>query len=133
MEDIEKFRKDPERIKILKKIIGAYDNAVVSHQLDDKQNIIAVYDKYSNIEINKLIRELRQYEYQKYDVRGGIYPAPMVMNGKLYEPVVAIDKEFEIPTNDIEYLEKQLKKALQSEDFDACDKIQKKINKLKKK
>lgn len=133
MDNLENFKNDPERIQILNRILDAYDNAVVSHRLDENQNVIAVYDKYSNIQINKLIRELRQYEHQKYDVRGGVYPFPMVMNGKLYEPEVKVEKTFFIETNDVEYLEKQLKEALKKEDFDACNKLQKKINKLKKK
>lgn len=133
MDNLENFKNDPERIQILNKIIDAYDNAVISHRLDENQNIIAVYDKYSNIQINKLIRELREYEHQKYNIRGGVYPFPLVMNGKLYEPEVKIEKAFFTETNDIEYLEKQLIKALQDEDFNNCDKIQKKINKLKNK
>ena len=35
--------------KLLQQIIDAYDNAVVSHKLDKNQNVIAIYDKYSNI------------------------------------------------------------------------------------
>lgn len=128
----EKFRDDPTRKQMLQRIIDAYDNAVVSHQLDENQNIIAVYDKYSNIQINKLIRELRQYENHKFDVRGGVFPFPMVMNGKLYEPVVSIEKMFEIDSDNIEYLEKELEKALENEDFHACELLKNKINKLKK-
>lgn len=133
MDNLENFKNDPERIEILNRILDAYDNAVVSHRLDENQNVIAVYDKYSNIQINKLIRELREYEHQKYDVRGGVYPFPMVMNGKLYEPEVKVEKTFFIETNDVEYLEKQLKKAIENEDFEACEKLQMKINKLRKK
>ena len=128
----EKFKNDPERKKLLQQIIDAYDNSVISHQLDENQNVIAVYDKYSNIQINKLIRELRQYENHKYDIKGGVFPSSMRMNGKLYESVVSIEKAFEIDTDNIEYLEKELKKALQNEDFEACDKLKKQINKLKK-
>ncbi|MEI7487764.1 MAG: hypothetical protein WCJ72_10200 [Chryseobacterium sp.] len=131
MEDIEKFRKDPVRIEMLQKIINAYDNAVISHQLDENQNIIAVYDKYSNIQINKLIRELRQYENHEYNVKGGVFPFPCVINGKLYEPIVKVEKTFDIDTNNIEYLEKQLEIALEQEDFHTCERIKNKINKLK--
>lgn len=132
MKDLEKFKTDPERLKMLQKIIDAYDNAVISHQLDGNQNIVAVYDKYSNMQINKLIRELRQYECQKFDVRGGVFPFPCVINGKLYEPIVNVEKSFETDSNNLDYLENQLKKALEKEDFEACEKLQKKINKLKK-
>ena len=128
----EKFKNDPTRIIMLNKILDAYDNAVVSHRLDENQNVIAVYDKYSNIEINKLIRELRQYEYHKFDVRGGVFPFPCVMNGKLYKPEVKIEKIFEIDSDNIEYLEKELEKALEKEDFHACEMLKNKINKLKK-
>lgn len=132
--DFEKeFRDDPGRKKLLQKIIDAYDNAVVSHQLDENQNIIAVYDKYSNIKINQLIRELRQYESQKFDVRNGIFPFPCVINGKLYEPIVEVEKVFDIDTENLENLEIQLKKALEIEDFNKCFRLKKRIENLKNK
>lgn len=128
----ETFKTDPTRIKILNKILDAYDNAVISHRLDESQNVIAVYDKYSNIEINKLIRELRQYEYDKFDVRGGIYPTGIVINGRMYEDVVKLEKYFKFDHSSLESLEKALKEALENEDFEKCEMLQNKINKLKK-
>ena len=132
--DFEKeFRNDPGRLKLLQNIIDAYDNAVILHQLDENQNIIAVYDKYSNMKINRLIRELRQYEYQKFDVRNGVFPFPCVVNGKLYEPVVEVEKVFDIDTENLENLEKRLKIAIKEEDFDLCEKLKKKIEQKKNK
>ena len=128
----EQFKNDPTRIKMLNKILDAYDNAVISHRLDENQNIIAIYDKYSNIEINKLIRELRQYEHQKFDVKGGVFPFPCVINGKFYEPVVTVEKVFSYDYASLENLEKALKEALENEDFEKCEMLQNKIKKLKK-
>lgn len=128
----ENFKTDPTRIKMLNKILDAYDNAVVSHRLDKNQNVIAVYDKYSNIEINKLIRELRQYEHDKFDVRGGIYPTGIVINGRMYEDVVKLEKHFNSDHSSLESLEKALKDALENEDFEACDRLKKQINKHRK-
>lgn len=134
MDDIEKFRNDPKRKELLQQIIDAYDNAVISHQLDENQNIVAVYDKYSNIKINKLIRDLRQYEYQKFDVSGGVFPFPCVINGKLYEPVVEVEKKFDIDNSDnIAELKKRLKEAVQNEDFETAEKLKNRIEKLKNK
>jgi hypothetical protein len=132
MELSEEFRNDPKRKEMLQSIINAYDNAIISHHLDENQNVIAVYDKYSNMKINKLICELRQYEYQKFDIKGGVFPHPLVLNGRLYEPVVNVEKVFNIENATLENLEKELKKALEKEDFQACEDIQKQINKLKK-
>lgn len=131
MDSNEIFKNDPRRKELLQKIIDAYDNAVVSHKLDENQNIVAVYDKYSNIQINKLIRELRQYEWHKFDVRGGVFPFPLVANGKLYEPVVEVEKVFDLETDNLESLQHQLKIALQKEDFEECMRLDKKIKKLK--
>lgn len=128
----EKFRNDQKRKVLLQQLIDAYDLALISHQLDENQNIIAVYDKYSNIKINKLIRELRDYEYQKFNIKGGVYPFPLVMNGKLYEQVVKVDKVFDIETENVEFLQNELKKALEREDFEKCEELKKKIDNLRK-
>ena len=119
----EKFKNDPERKKLLQQIVDAHDNAVISHRLDENEEIIVVYDKYSAINISKLTRQLRLYEQIKYpelfikhwNCRSSVMEKPNLLN-----------KDF-----DIETLEKELQKALEKEDFETCEILKNEIKKLK--
>lgn len=119
----EKFMNDPERKKLLQQIVDAHDNAVISHRLDENEEIIVVYDKYSAINISKLTRQLRLYEQIKYpelfikhwNCRSSVMEKPNLLN-----------KDF-----DIETLEKELQKALEKEDFETCEILKNEIKKLK--
>ena len=120
----EKFRDDPERKKLLQQIINAHDNAVISHILDDNEEILVVYDKYSCINISKLTQQLRAYEQRKYPE---LFIRHWNCRSTLREASVSFIKEPDIKT-----LEEELQKALENEDFEKCEMLQNKINKLKK-
>ena len=58
----ESLKNDPHRKKLLQQILDAHDNAVISHEYDENQEIVVKYDKYSVIKIRQLTNELRSYE-----------------------------------------------------------------------
>ena len=120
----EKFKNDPERKKLLQQIVDAHDNAVISHTLDENEEIIVGYDKYSAINISKLTQQLRLYEQTKYPE---LFINKWYCRSSVMEKPNLLNKDF-----DIETLEKELQKALEKEDFEKCDQLKKEINKLKK-
>lgn len=125
MDLFEKLKNDPERKKMLQQIVDAHDNAVISHKLDENEEILVVYDKYSVINISKLTRQLRLYEQTKYPEL--FFKKHWNCRSSIMEINNIVNKEVDIKT-----LEKELEKAIEIEDFEACDKLKKQINKLKK-
>lgn len=119
----EKFKNDPERKKLLQQIVDAHDNAVISHTLDENEEIIVGYDKYSAINISKLTKQLRLYEQTKYPE---LFINQWYCRSSVMEKPNLLKKDF-----DIESLEKELQKALEKEDFETCEILKNEIKKLK--
>lgn len=132
MMDSEKFRNDPTRLLLLQKLINLHDNAVISHKLDENQNIVAVYDKYSTIRIQKLKSALLSYEYRTYGkstVEGSGF---IRINGKAIYNDLQVCSEFKSDENDLIELQVKLKEAVKNEDYEECERLKNLIEKLKK-
>ena len=120
----EMLENDPQRKKLLQQILDAHDNAVISHKFDENENIVVLYDKYSVIRIQKLTNQLRMYEQMTY-------PEIFFNRMRRRENAVYIDDVGD-ESDQLHILENELAKALENEDFEACEIINNKINKLKK-
>ncbi len=130
--DLEKFNNDTKRKAILQKLIDLHDNAVISHQLDENIKIVAVYDKYSTIQINKLYRELSDYDYNTYGITSGSLGYFFTVNGKTFYNNIVVPPKYKSDEDDLESLQENLKIALENENFEMCEKLKTRIDKLKK-
>lgn len=119
----EQLKNDPQRKKLLQQILDAHDNAVISHKFDESENVVVLYDKYSVIAIKKLTNQLRTYEQITY-------PEIFCKRYIKRQNVIIVD-DLGDKSDQLQILEIELTKALENEDYEACDKIKNKIKKYK--
>ena len=119
----EQLKNDPQRKKLLQQILDAHDNAVISHKFDESENVVVLYDKYSVIAIKKLTNQLRRYEQITY-------PEIFCKRYINRQNVIIVD-DLGDKRDQLQILEIELTKALENEDYEACDKIKNKIKKYK--
>ena len=119
----ESLKNDPHRKKLLQQILDAHDNAVISHEFDENEEIVVKYDKYSVKRIQKLTNELRSYEQF-------ICPEVFINHWHRRSGRIIVD-DFGNVADQIKLLEAQLKQAEIDEDFHACQVLKIKINKLR--
>lgn len=119
----EQLKNDPQRKKLLQQILDAHDNAVISHKFDESENVVVLYDKYSVIAIKKLTNQLRRYEQITY-------PEIFCKRNINRQNVIIVD-DLGDKSDQLQILEIELTKALENEDYEACDKIKNKIKKYK--
>ena len=119
----EQLKNDPQRKKLLQQILDAHDNAVISHKFDESENVVVLYDKYSVIAIKKLTNQLRTYEQITY-------PEIFCKRNINRQNVIIVD-DLGDKSDQLQILEIELTKALENEDYEACDKIKNKIKKYK--
>lgn len=119
----ESLKNDPHRKKLLQQILDAHDNAIISHEFDENEEIVVKYDKYSVKRIQKLTNELRSYEQFRC-------PEVFIKQWNCRSTVI-ISADFGDVDHQINMLKKELKKAEKNEDFEACEILKNRINKLK--
>lgn len=119
----ESLKNDPHRKKLLQQILDAHDNAIISHEFDENEEIVVKYDKYSVKRIQKLTNELRSYEQFRC-------PEVFIKQWNCRSTVI-ISSDFGDVDDQIKMLKTHLKIAEDAENFEECERLKNRINKLK--